>query len=133
MQKNVAALINLSKKMFPPKFTMKLFRRLKILTMNEVKLKNLLGLAQRARLLVSGNFPVEEALNAGQVKAIILTTDASTKTAERFKKISAEKSLPLFRALTKETLGQCLGKDSRTVAAVLDAGFLKSIEKLSIA
>lgn len=112
---------------------MKSFRRLKILTMNEIKLKNLLGLAQRAQLLVSGNFPVEEALKAGQVKAIIITTDASTKTAERFEKISAEKSLPLIRALTKETLGQCLGKDSRTVAAVLDAGFLKSIEKLSIA
>ncbi len=118
--------------MFPPKFTTKLSRRLKILTMNEEKLKNLLGLAQRARLLVSGNFQVEEALKAGQVKAIILTTDASTRSAEHFEKISAEKSLPLIRALTKETLGQCLGKDSRNVAAVLDAGFLKSIEKLSI-
>lgn len=133
MQKNVAVLINLSNEMFPPNSTIKLFRRLKILTMNELKLKNLLGLAQRARLLVSGNFPVEEALKAGQVKAIILTTDASTNTAQLFEKISAEKSLPLYRALTKETLGQCLGKDSRTVAAVLDAGFAKSIEKLSIA
>lgn len=116
--------------MFPPKFTIKLFRRLKILVMHEQKLKNLLGLAQRARLLVSGNFAVEEAFKAGQVQAIILTTDASTKTAERFEKISAEKSLPLFRALTKETLGQCLGKDSRAVAAVLDAGFAKAVAQL---
>ena len=98
--------------------------------MNELKLKNLLGLAQRARLLVSGSFQVEEALNARQVKAIILTTDASTKTAKRFEKISTEKSLPLIRALTKETLGQCLGKDSRAVAAVLDAGFAKAVAQL---
>lgn len=98
--------------------------------MNELKLKNLLGLAQRARLLVSGNFAVLEALKKGQVKAIILTTDASPATVSEFEKISAEKSLPLYRVLTKETLGQCLGKDFRAVAAVLDAGFKKSIEKL---
>lgn len=110
----------------------KLFRLLKILKMNETKLKNLLGLAQRARLLVSGNFAVMEALKKEQVKAIILTTDASSATAEEFEKISAEKSLPLYRALTKDTLGQCLGKDYRAVAAVLDVGFTKSIEKLFI-
>ena len=86
--------------------------------MNEIKLKNLLGLAQRARLLVSGSFAVEEALKKGQIHAIILTTDSSSAVAEKFEKISAEKSLPLYRVLTKETLGQCLGKDFRAVAAV---------------
>lgn len=100
--------------------------------MNDIKLKNLLGLAQRARLLVSGNFAVLEAIKKEQVKAIILTTDASPTTAKEFEKISKEKSLPLYRVLTKETLGQCLGKDFRTVAAVLDAGFKKSIEKLLV-
>ena len=100
--------------------------------LNETKLKNLLGLAQRARLLVSGNFAVLEALKKEQVKAIILTTDASPTTVSDFEKISAEKSLPLYRVLTKESLGQCLGKDFRAVAAVLDAGFKKSIEKLFV-
>lgn len=100
------------------------------MAMNEKKLKNLLGLAQRARLLVSGNFAVEESLKAGRVKAIILTEDASDATVMKFEKISVEKSLPLIRALNKESLGQCLGKDFRTVAAVLDVGFLKSIEKI---
>lgn len=99
---------------------------------NESKLKNLLGLAQRARLLVSGNFAVLEALKKEQVKAIIITTDAKPSTVSEFEKISAEKSLPLYRILTKETLGHCLGKDFRAVAAVLDAGFQKSIEKLLI-
>ena len=98
--------------------------------MNELKLKNLLGLAQRARLLVSGNFQVTEALQAGQVKMLIITTDASDRTVEEFEKISAEKSLPIIRALTKESLGQCLGKDFRAVAAVLDDGFTISIKKL---
>ena len=98
--------------------------------MNELKLKNLLGLAQRARLLVSGNFAVNEALNSEQVKMLLLVKDASKRTVEEFEKISAEKNLPLIRALDKESLGQCLGKDSRAVAAVLDEGFKKSIEKI---
>ena len=50
-----------------------------------------------------------------------------TKTVE---KISAEKNIPLVQILTKESLGQCLGKDFRAVAAILDEGFTKSIEKL---
>jgi len=98
--------------------------------MNELRLKNLLGLAQRARLLVSGNFAVNEALKANQVKLLILTKDASERTAKDYEKISAEKNLPLLRTLTKEELGQCLGKGERTIAAVLDTGFVKSIEKL---
>ena len=97
---------------------------------NELKIKNLLGLAQRARLLVSGNFAVNEALKTEQVKLLLVTTDASERTAEEFQKISAEKNLPLIRVLTQESLGQCLGKDLRTVAAILDDGFKKSIEKV---
>jgi len=98
--------------------------------MNETKLKNLLGLAQRARLLVSGNFQVNEALSFGKVKLLIVTTDASERSFAEYKKISAEKNLPLLRVLTKESLGQCLGKGERTVAAVLDEGFTSSIKKL---
>ena len=98
--------------------------------MNELKLKNLLGLAQRARRLVSGNFQVTEAIKSEQAKMLIITTDASERTFKDFEKISAEKNLPLVKVLTGESLGQCLGKDFRAVAAILDEGFAKSIEKL---
>lgn len=99
--------------------------------MNELKLKNLLGLAQRARLLVSGNYAVNEALKAEQVKLLILTKDTSDRTAAEYEKISARKKIPLCRALDKESLGQCLGKGARIVAAVLDTGFAESIKKLT--
>ena len=99
--------------------------------MNELKFKNLLGLAQRARLLVSGNFAVNEALRAGQVKMLIVTEDASERTFEEYKNIAAEKNLPLIRALNKETLGQSLGKEARTVAAVLDDGFKNKLGMLN--
>ena len=100
--------------------------------MNETKLKNLLGLAQRARLLVSGNFKVNEALKFEKVKLLIVTTDASERSFAQYKKISEEKNLPLLRVLTKESLGQCLGKDERTVAAILDDEFKKSINNLEL-
>ena len=98
--------------------------------MIELKIKNLFGLAQRARRLVSGNFQVLESLKNDEVKMLILTKDASDRTVKDFQKISAEKNIPLVQILTKESLGQCLGKDFRAVAAVLDEGFTKSIEKL---
>lgn len=98
--------------------------------MNEQKIKNLLGLAQRARLLVSGSFAVEETLKVKKVKMLLVTTDASDSTFEKFEKISSAESIPLIKILTKESLAQCLGKDLRSVAAILDAGFKKSIEKI---
>lgn len=98
--------------------------------MNELKLKNLLGLSQRAKLLVSGNFSVHEALKANRVKMLLVVEDASKRTVEEYKKISAEKNLPMYVVLDKESLGQCLGKGERTVAAILDEGFKKSIEKI---
>ncbi len=98
--------------------------------MNEVKLKNLLGLAQRARLLVSGNFAVNEALAAEQVKLLIVAKDASRRTQENYQKIAVEKNLPIMFALNKDALGQCLGKGERTVAAILDEGFKSLAIKL---
>ena len=98
--------------------------------MNESALKNILGLAQRAQRLVSGNFQVTDAINSGKVKLLILTTDASPSTAKDFEKLAAEKDFPIARALTKESLGQCLGKEMRSVAAVTDNGFKNSIEKI---
>ena len=100
--------------------------------MNEIKLKNLLGLVQRAKLLVSGNFAVHEALKSGRVKAIILTTDASIATVTEFENICSGKNIKIYHALTKEMLGQCLGKNSRAVAAILDEGFTRSIEKIFV-
>ena len=99
--------------------------------MTELKIKNLLGLAQRARHLVSGSFQVNEALQNEKVKMLIVTKDASERMVQEFEKISTEKNIPLLRLLTKESLGQCLGKDFRAVAAVLEEGFAKSIRRLS--
>ena len=99
--------------------------------MNDEKLKNLLGLAQRAGKLTSGNFSVKESINSGKVKLLILATDAAPNGVKEFEKISREKKLPIVRALTGETLGKCLGKNFRTVAAISDEGFAKSIIKIS--
>ena len=99
--------------------------------MNEQGIKNILGLAQRAKLLVSGTFKVEEALKSGRVKLLIITTDSSEASIQEYEKISAEKKLPLLKILTKESLGHCLGKDFRAVAAVLDDGFTKKILELA--
>ena len=98
--------------------------------MNEKSLKNILGLAQRAQRLVSGNFQVTDAISKDKVKILILTTGASPSTVREFEKFAEEKNFPIARVLTKEDLGQCLGKEMRSVAAITDEGFKKSVDKI---
>ena len=70
--------------------------------MNEIKLKNTLGMAQRARLLVSGNFAVEEAIKKGKAKMIILAADSSEMTINYYKKMVSD--IPIKIMLSKEKL-----------------------------
>ena len=96
----------------------------------ETKFKNLLGLAQRANKIVSGTFKVDEAIKHGKAKLIIVAEDTSESSINDYTKMAELKNIPMIKALTKETLGNSLGKEYRSVAAVLDAGFCKAIHKL---
>ena len=86
-------------------------------------------MAQRARMIVSGNFAVEKALKENKVKMLIITSDTSEKTIKEYEKTAMEKDIPLKIVLTKEELGKILGKEYRAVAAVLDEGFCKAMLK----
>ena len=98
--------------------------------MSEEKIKNILGMAQRARLIVSGNLAVEEAIKKGKVKMLIVAEDANDATIEALKKVSAENEIPMIKILTKEKLGKALGKEYRAVAALLEQGFCNSLNKI---
>jgi ribosomal protein L7Ae-like RNA K-turn-binding protein len=97
--------------------------------MNEQKIINLLGLAQRAGKLVSGDFAVQKAVQAGQVKLLLIAADAAEKTRQHYLALAKEQQLSFYLLLTRETLGHCIGKDFRAVVAVLDDGFSRAIGK----
>lgn len=96
----------------------------------EQKAKGIIGMAQRAGLLVSGSFAVTQALKEKKVSCIIITEDAERKTKEMYRKLADMQQLPCILLFKKDTLGKCIGKEYRSVAALLDDGFSKKMQNL---
>lgn len=82
---------------------------------------NILGLATRARSLVSGDELVEKAIKKNQVHLILCASDASIKTIERYRMISERENIPLNIEFTKYELSHAIGK-SRTILGVENKG-----------
>lgn len=85
---------------------------------------NLLGLAQRANALVSGDEQVEKAIKKGKVKLIILANDVSEKTLARYQAFSETYKLPLNSDFNKIEISQAIGK-SRAILGLTNAGMSK--------
>lgn len=95
--------------------------------MNEQKIKNLLGLAQRAGKLISGDFAVEKAVKRGGAPLVLLAMDCAANNTKKYTQMAETHGVPLRTLLTKEELGQAIGKELRAVVLVNDSGFAKSL------
>ncbi len=98
--------------------------------MQEQRIGNLLGMAQRARRVVSGSFAAEQALKEGSAKLVLLAEDAEEQSRKNFEELAEKYEIPCRTVMTREKLGACMGKEYRAVAAVLDEGFGKSLLRL---
>lgn len=98
--------------------------------MKQEKWMSLLGLAQRARKVVSGEDLVVKEIQNGRAKLVILAKDASRNTSKKIKDKCQYYRVPLRHADTRETLGHAIGKDARVVAAILEPGFAEKIAAL---
>lgn len=98
--------------------------------MNDKKTYQMLGLCQRARLLVSGEFPVKQAVLSEKAYLVIVTTDASDNTKKLFKDKSAYRNIKYVEWGTREAMGQILGKEQRVAVAILDEKFANKISAL---
>ena len=96
----------------------------------EQQIASLLGLAQRARRMVSGAFPVEEAVKKGKACFLLIAEDAEPHTKKKYQELAEKSQIPFAFALSREALGACLGKEYRAVCALLDAGFAKKLRQL---
>ncbi len=102
------------------------------MTEKERKILNVLGLAHRARKLVTGDFAVETALKNNKAALIISAANASERTAEKYRQLAKKHNIPLLTAGDKEDLAQAVGKDGQTaVVALTDAGFVRAVTKLT--
>lgn len=97
--------------------------------MNEDKVLNLLGLAQRAGKLCSGDFIVEKAMKKKTPKLVLLAGDCAANNEKKYIQLAELHHIPLRKVGSKETLGTTIGKEVRVVVAVEDDGFAKALLK----
>ena len=93
------------------------------------KVISLLGLAERAGKIASGEFAAEKAVKTGKARLIIVAEDASDNTKKKFQNMCDFYEVPIYFYKDKDTLGHAMGKEFRAMVAVTDAGFAKGIVK----
>lgn len=94
------------------------------------KVMSLLGLATRARKIVSGDDTTLQDLKKGKVFLVIVATDASDNTKKLFRDKSSFRNIKMIEYGTKEEIGNAIGKSFRAVIGVEDKGFSKRLEEL---
>ena len=87
-------------------------------------------MAQKAGRIVSGAFAVEQAVKKQQAVLVLLAEDAAEESKKKFTTLADKFAIPYAYCLDRETLGRCLGKDFRAVAALTDAGFARKLSQL---
>lgn len=95
--------------------------------MQNDRILSMLGLCMKAGKIKSGGFQTEEAVKGGKAWLVIKALDASGNTAKKFGDMCSFYEVPCFEYGTKEELGRAIGKEERSVIAVCDEGFSKTL------
>lgn len=98
--------------------------------MNEAKILQLLGLAQRAGRLASGEELVLDAVRSNKCKLVILAKDGSINTKKKFYDKCNSYEVKLIELADRYKLGSAIGKEARVVIGIIDQGFAKKIQEL---
>lgn len=87
-------------------------------------MKGLLGLAQRAGKLTSGDDAVRRRLGKSRDQLLVIAQDASPRTKEVIP-VAENAGCQVIQFATKNELGAALGKPDRAVLLVEDRGFIE--------
>jgi len=90
----------------------------------------ILGLANRARKIVSGEEFVITEIRRRRAKLVLLAGDASPNTAKKITDKCTYYSVPYKIVENRYVLGQSIGKEARVAVAVLDEGFAKKLKQV---
>lgn len=91
---------------------------------------SLLGLANRARKVVSGEEQVIQEIRRGKAKLVLLSRDASDNTKKKVIDKSQYYKIPVRLVESRDVLGHSIGKPSRVVVCITDGGFASSVMRL---
>lgn len=98
-------------------------------SLHKQKSLNLLGMATRARKLISGEEQVLQSIQKNKVNLVICTTDCSDNTVKKIKNKCEYYQIPFIQQFTTEELSHAIGKN-RSIVALADQGFSKSLLKM---
>ncbi len=93
------------------------------------KLYSMMGIAEKAGKIASGEFSTEKAIKDGKACLVILASDASENTRKHFSDMCAYRNIPICICGSKGELGHAIGKEMRVSLAVTDRGLAESIRK----
>lgn len=97
---------------------------------NEEKILNLLGLAYKARKIITGEENTVFSLQSGKCKIVFVANDASSKTIDKFEKKCFFYNVELCTKFSTDELTKSVGKTLVKVMALTDQGFYNSLIKL---
>ncbi|MEH7110928.1 YlxQ family RNA-binding protein [Neobacillus niacini] len=88
---------------------------------------SILGLANRARKIISGEELSVKEIRNGKAKLVLLSADASANTTKKITDKCKSYEVPFKLVEDRHLLGHAIGKEARVVVAVLDDGFAKKL------
>ncbi|MFF2449811.1 YlxQ family RNA-binding protein [Neobacillus sp. NPDC058068] len=95
--------------------------------MNQKQWMSLLGLANRARKITTGEELTVKEIRNGKAKLVLLSADASANTTKKITDKCNSYEVPFKMVEDRHLLGQAIGKEARVVVAVMDDGFAKKL------
>ena len=98
--------------------------------MKNSKILGLIGLAARARKVSFGADSVELEAQKNKVYLIILAQDSSTRTKEKFQKISEKYNIPIIITQTIDDLSKAIGKNNKAILGIEDINLASEIQKI---
>ena len=90
----------------------------------------MLGLARRAGRVESGSFSAEQAVRRGKARLVILSYDASENTLKKFTDMCRFRDIPFRVYADRYELGRSVGTQMRTVVAVTDSSFARTLQDI---
>jgi ribosomal protein L7Ae-like RNA K-turn-binding protein len=98
--------------------------------MTKSAILNLLGLAARARKVISGEELVVKEIRSGKAKLVLLASDASANTAKKIQDKCTHYNVEFHVLGDRYDLGHATGKEARVSLAITDSGFAKKMSSL---
>jgi ribosomal protein L7Ae-like RNA K-turn-binding protein len=95
--------------------------------MKQKQWQSFLGLANRARKVISGEELVINEVRKNKAKLVLVSADASANTIKKISDKCSFYKVPLKHVPDRYALGQAIGKDARVVVAIMDEGFAKKM------